>query len=437
MFPNMRMASSRVSPRVVIRGWTRCGGKATAGTKFLVELPLVETEPSATKHMFDITDTSRAALSALRRDLHANPELSFQETRTAEVVATRLHRAGLAVRTGLARTGVVGVLRGGRPGKVVMVRADIDALPIHEESEAPYRSRQPGVMHACGHDGHTAVAVILAEGMAGRRADLPGTLVFAFQPAEEIAQGALPMIQEGVMDQPRVDAVVGFHLLNGVPAGVVHLRAGLAMASMDEIGITIDGLGGHGAVPHRAVDPIVAAAHVVAALQTVVSRETSPLDAVVVTIGTIQGGTAFNIIPDRVEMRGTVRAFTEQSRERTLRRIEEIATATAAAHRARATVTHRFGCPPVVNDPGVTAIVRQVAVQVVGPERVREAEMWTASDDMAYFLRRAPGCYFMVGSQNADRGLDAPHHNARFDFDEEALVVATQVLGGAALRLLE
>lgn len=353
------------------------------------------------------------------------------------MVAARLHQAGLSVRTGVARTGVVGVLRGGRPGRVVMIRADIDALPIHEETEAPYRSRQPGVMHACGHDGHTAVAVILAETMAGRRADLPGTVVFAFQPAEEIAQGALPMIEEGVMDQPRVDAVVGFHLLNGAPAGLVHLRSGPAMASMDEIMIVIEGQGGHGAVPHRAVDPIVAAAHVVTALQTVVSRETSPLDAVVVTIGTIQGGTAFNIIPDRVEMRGTVRAFTEENREHTLRRIEEIATATAAAHRARAAVTHRFGCPPVVNDPDVTAIVRQVAAQVVGSERVREAELWTASDDMAYFLRRAPGCYFMVGSQNVDRGLTAGHHNARFDFDEEALTVAARVMGGAAVRLLE
>jgi amidohydrolase len=176
---------------------------------------------------------------------------------------------------------------------------------------------------------------------------------------------------------------------------------------------------------------------VVTALQTVVSRETSPLDAVVVTIGTFQGGTAFNIIPDRVEMRGTVRAFTEENREHTLRRIEEIATATAAAHRARAAVTHRFGCPPVVNDPDVTAIVRQVAAQVVGSERVREAELWTASDDMAYFLRRAPGCYFMVGSQNVDRGLTAGHHNARFDFDEEALTVAARVMGGAAVRLLE
>jgi len=279
--------------------------------------------------------------------------------------------------------------------------------------------------------------VVLAEILAGRRADLPGAVVFAFQPAEEVAQGALPMIQDGVMDDPRVDAVVGFHLVNGLPAGVVSVRSGPAMSSADEISIAIEGHGGHGAIPQLAVDSIVAAAHVITGLQTVVSRETSPLDPVVVTIGTIQAGTAFNIIPDRVEMRGTVRAFTEETRERTLRRIEEIATGVATAYRARATVTNRFGCPPVVNDPGVTAVLRQVAADVVGPERVHEAELWTASDDMAYFLQRAPGCYFNVGSNNMLRGLSAPHHNARFDFDEEALVVAAKVLGGAVLQLLE
>jgi amidohydrolase len=279
--------------------------------------------------------------------------------------------------------------------------------------------------------------VVLAEVLAGRRSTLPGSMVFLFQPAEEIAQGALPMIEAGAMDHPRVDAVLGFHLANGLPTGVVALRAGPAMASMDEIGITVEGHGGHGAMPHLAIDPIVAAAHVVTALQAVVSRETSPLEAVVLTIGTIAGGTAFNIIPDRVEMRGTVRAFTDECRQRVLRRIEEVAAATAAAHRARAMVTHRFGCPPVVNDPRVTAVVEQVAAVVAGAERVRTAELWTASDDMAYFLQRAPGCYFNVGSQDAQRGLDAPHHNARFDFDEQAMAIATRVLGGAALRLLE
>lgn len=390
-----------------------------------------------TEHLFDIIEANREGLIALRRDLHAHPELAFQEERTAGIVDARLRAAGLEVRTGLARTGVVGVLRGGSPGRTVLVRADMDALPIQEASEVSYRSQIPGCMHACGHDGHTAIAVVLAELLSERRAEMAGTLVFAFQPAEEITSGALPMIEAGVMDAPPVDAVVGLHLWNDLPVGTVALSPGPVFGSVDEIMISIEGRGGHGAIPHQAVDPIVAAAHVVTALQTIVSRETAPLDAAVVTIGTIHSGTAFNIIPDRVEMRGTVRAFTEEIRERTLRRVEEIVVGVAGAVRCGATVTNRFGCPPVVNDAAVTAVVRDVAVAVVADERVVDLKPTTGSDDVAYFLQRAPGCYFAVGSHNRDRGLDAAHHNPRFDFDEEALVIGAKVLGGAALRLLE
>ncbi len=279
--------------------------------------------------------------------------------------------------------------------------------------------------------------MILAEVLASRRADLPGVVMFVFQPAEEIAAGARPMIDAGVMDNPRIDAVVGLHLWNDLPAGTVAVRTGRVFASMDEIVITIEGRGGHGAIPHQAADPIVAASHVITALQTIVSRETPPLDAAVVTIGTIQAGTAFNIIPDRVEMRGTVRAFTEEIRSHTLRRVEEIVAGTAAALRARATVTTRFGCPAVTNDPAVTAVVREVAAQVVGSAHVVEMSPTTGSDDVAYFLERAPGCYFVVGSNNRARGLDGPHHSVRFDFDEDALVIAAKVLGGATVALLE
>ena len=388
------------------------------------------------EQVFGLIEGRHRDLVDLRRDLHAHPELGFQETRTSGIVSERLKHAGLEVRTGVARTGVVGVLKGEKTGRTVLVRADIDALPILEAENRPYRSQKPGVMHACGHDGHTAVAVVLAEVLAGFRRELPGSVVFAFQPAEEITSGALPMIEAGVMDSPKVDAVVGLHLWNDLPAGIVALRAGPVFAAMDRIGITIEGKGGHGGIPHQAVDPIVAAAHVVTALQTIVSRETAPLDAAVVTIGTIAGGTAFNIIPDRVEMHGTVRTFTTEVRERTMRRIEEIATGTAAALRCRGTVNSQFGCPPVRNDPAVTDLVRRVAIEAVGAARVVEMEPTTGADDMAYFLERAPGCYFLVGSANRERGLDGRHHTAQFDFDESALPVAARVLGGAALRLL-
>ncbi len=279
--------------------------------------------------------------------------------------------------------------------------------------------------------------MILAEVLAAQRADLPGVVVFAFQPAEEIAAGARPMVEAGVMDNPRIDAVVGLHLWNDLPVGTVAMCAGQAFASMDEIVITIEGRGGHGAIPHQTADPMVAASHVITALQTIVSRETPPLEAAVVTIGTIQAGTAFNIIPDRVEMRGTVRAFSEEIRSHTLRRVEEIVAGTAAALRTRGTVTTRFGCPAVTNDPVVTAVVRRVAAQVVGSAHVVEMSPTTGSDDVAYFLERAPGCYFVVGSNNRARGLDGAHHNARFDLDEDALVIAAKVLGGAAAALLE
>jgi len=388
------------------------------------------------EQMFGALESRQRDLVDLRRDLHAHPELGFEEVRTSGIIAQRLTQAGLEVRSGVARTGVVGVLKGGKSGRTVMVRADIDALPILEAENRAYRSRTAGVMHACGHDGHTAIALVLAEVLAGLRSELPGSVVFAFQPAEEITSGAVPMIEAGIMDSPKVDAVVGLHLWNDLPAGVVGVRAGPIFAAMDRISLTIEGKGGHGGIPHQAVDPIVASAHVVTALQTIVSRETAPLDAAVVTLGTISGGTAFNIIPDRVEMQGTVRTFTKEVRERTMRRISEIATGTAAALRCRATVTSQFGCPPVRNDAAVTDLVRRVAIDVVGATRVVEMEPTTGADDMAYFLERAPGCYFVVGSANRERGLDGRHHTAQFDFDESALAVAARVLGGAAVRLL-
>jgi amidohydrolase len=278
--------------------------------------------------------------------------------------------------------------------------------------------------------------VVLAEILAAWRASLAGTVVFAFQPAEEIAAGARPMIDEGVMDDPPVDAVVGLHLWNDLQAGTVAVRPGPVLASMDEIILTVEGKGGHGAIPHKAADPIVASAHVISALQTIVSRETAPMDAAVVTVGTIHAGTAFNIIPNRVEMRGTVRAFSEEVRGRTLRRVEEIAAGTAAALGARATVAVRPGCPVVTNDARVTEAVRDIAIRVVGPQAVLEMAPTTGSDDVAYFLERAPGCYFVVGSHNRARGLDRPHHHPAFDFDEDALPIAAKVLGGAALTLL-
>ena len=260
------------------------------------------------------------ALVAMRRDFHRHPELSFQERRTSEIIAERLHAAGLEVRTGIARTGVVGVLRGERPGRTVAWRADIDALPLTETLEAPFASSAPGVMHACGHDGHTAIAITLAEILSARRRELPGTAVFLFQPAEEILGGAQPMIEAGVLDNPRVEQVYGLHLTTTAPAGDVSARPGPAMASADGFTVEVRGKGGHGAMPHLSVDPITAAANILLGMQNLVSREIPAQATAVLTIGQLVSGTKSNIIPDRALMTGTLRTFNEEIRRQVLAR---------------------------------------------------------------------------------------------------------------------
>ena len=365
---------------------------------------------------------------ALRRDLHAHPELSFQEQRTAGIIADRLRAAGLEVQTGVAGTGVVALLRGAQPGKTLALRADIDALPITEAGDAPYRSQTPGVMHACGHDGHTAVAVTVASLLAGHRAALRGNVKFLFQPAEERIGGAKPMIDAGALRDPAVDAVVACHIWADLPVGKVGLRAGPAFASADEMHIVVKGRMGHGALPHQAVDSIAVAAQVIAALQTLVSREIDPLKPAVVTIGTIHGGTAFNIIAAEVDMRGTLRAFDMAVRNHLVERAEGLVAGLCAAMRAEYSFRSVLGCPPCVNDPAITDLVRRAAVAAIGAENVVDMEPTTGSDDMAYFLESVPGCYFKVGGRNTARGAGHPHHSPLFDFDEDALAVAARVL---------
>jgi amidohydrolase len=376
------------------------------------------------------------SLVALRRDFHRHPELSFQEHRTARVVADRLRAAGLIVREGVGGTGVVGLLQGAHDGPTVALRADVDGLPLEEARDRPYHSTNPGVMHACGHDGHTAVAVTIAEILAGHRADWRGRVKFIFQPAEETAGGAERMIAEGVLEAPHVDAVLGMHIWNYVPVGHVAVRPGPIFAGADELQATVRGRGGHAAVPQDAVDPVLVAAHLITAWQALISRETGPLESAVLTIGMIQGGTAFNIIPERVELRGTLRAFDADLRERLLGRITAMARDLGAAFGAEVDVSSRLVCPAVVNDDQMVEVVRAAAVAELGAGAVDETPGTMGGDDMAEFLAERPGCYFFVGSANPARGLDQPHHNPRFDFDEAALSVATRVLTHATLDLL-
>ena len=393
--------------------------------------------------MVDTVDTVARDVASLkeqivasRRDFHRHPELSFQERRTSEIVANQLGGLGWRVKRGVAETGVVGLLEGKSPGQTVMIRVDIDALPIQEPADRPYHSEVDGVMHACGHDGHTAVALAVAQLLGQYRDSIRGSVKVIFQPAEEIMSGAIRMIEEGVMEDPHVDRVLSFHLWSGLAVGQVASQAGPIFSSADEIKLTIKGKGGHGGMPHLSVDPILIASHVVTSLQSILSRETPPSQPAVLGFGTIDGGTAFNVVSDEVELRGTVRTFDDAIRDYILRRTQEISTAVAAGLRGEANFQHVRGAPAVINDEEVSRVVTEVATQALGKDNVVTISPPSVGDDATFFLRKAPGCYFLVGCANSSRGITASHHSPQFDIDEDSLPVATKVLTEAALRYL-
>jgi amidohydrolase len=384
-----------------------------------------------------LTAEQRTSLVERRRDFHRHPEIAHQEHRTAGIVADHLRRLELdEVRTGIGKTGVMGILRGRNPGKTVLLRADMDALPLVEMDRGqPYRSVNDGAHHACGHDGHTAILMSVAEVLAGRRNDLRGTMSFVFQPAEERVGGASGMIDEGVLE-PRPDACFGLHLWNEVPVGTVDARPGPIYASADAFAIILTAPGGHAAMPHQVPDPVVASAELIVALQTLVSREAPPLEPAVLTIGSIHGGTAPNIIPSRVELQGTLRAFEPGVRERLLRRLREVTCDLPKLMGVEARLEMTDCCPACINDPTMTDLVRQVAADLASVERVTDSTRTTGAEDMALFLNAAPGCYFFVGAANAERGLASPHHSPTFDFDERALEIGVDVLTSTALAFL-
>ncbi len=375
-------------------------------------------------------------LLALRRDFHKHPELSLRETRTAEIIAERLRAAGLEVRTGLAGTGVVGVLPGARPGPVVAWRADIDALPLDEVPDLPFKSVHAGVMHACGHDGHTAIAITLAELLAARRGELPGTAVFLFQPAEETFGGAAPMIAAGALEHPHVEQVYGLHLTTLAPAGFVSVRPGPAMASADFFNVEIRGKGGHGAFPHLSRDPITVAAHIVVGMQALVSREVPAQDTAVLTVGQIESGSMHNIIPERALLRGSLRTYDNAVRAQILARLGTFAARIAEAYRAEARLTFEGeGTPPVINPAAPSAFVQRCLEEEVGAEHAPPGKPVMASDDMALFLEQRPGAYFRVGIGPTD-GTLAPHHSPHFTMDEAGLAVGLRVALNVMLHAL-
>jgi len=387
----------------------------------------------------EAVDEIMPGVVADRRDLHEHPELAFQEKRTSGIVAERLAALGVEeIRTGIAETGVTGLIRGGRgAGKTVLLRADMDALPILEENEVDYASKTPGVMHACGHDAHTAILLAVARILTERRDEFAGTVKLLFQPAEEMPPGgAKPMIEAGVLDNPTVDAAFGLHIQQEGPLGTVEVRPGPAMAAADRFRVSIQGKGGHGARPQDAVDPIVVGAQIVVALQTLVAREVDPIESGVVSVCAFLAGEAFNVIPDKAELRGTVRTFTPENRDLLERRIGEVVRGVAAALRAEATVDYQRGYPATVNDPAMTDLVRAAAAEVVGADKVIEGAPMMGAEDFSYFLERVPGSYFFVGSRNDERGLVWGHHHPRFDLDEAAMAIGIETMVRTTLRYL-
>lgn len=368
-----------------------------------------------------------------RRHLHQHPELGYQEFETAAYVVDRLTALGVEeIRTGIAKTGVTGLIRGTAAGpgadKVVMLRADMDALPILEENDVEYRSKNDGVMHACGHDAHVSMLLGTARMLVDNRDRFAGTVKLLFQPAEEGGGGARAMIADGALSNPSVDATFGIHIWQGIDLGVVTAREGVSMVGADGFKIRISGKGGHGAAPNLCVDPIVVGSAIVSALQTMISREKDPTVPGVVTIGSFRAGEAFNVIPDTAELSGTVRTVSFAQRDAVKSRLEALATGIAAAMGARAEVAFSFGAPAVINDPDMTRIVRKAAAAVVGEEHSIDGQLMSVSEDYSFFLNEVPGCFYFVGSRNDARGLTWGHHHQRFDIDEAAMAIGIETM---------
>ncbi|MDI6705617.1 MAG: M20 family metallopeptidase [Bacillota bacterium] len=381
----------------------------------------------------EIAESIKGQVIDWRREFHENPELTWEEVRTGNRVAEELEKMGIEVKR-MAKTGVLGILKGGKPGKTVALRADMDALPVTEANDVPYKSKNAGIMHACGHDGHVAMLLGAAKILSGMKDDIKGTVRFIFQPAEEIAQGAIKMIEEGAMDG--VGAVLGIHLWSGLPSGKISLEPGPRMASTDILKITVKGKGGHGSMPHQGIDAAVAASAIIMNLQSIVSREVSPLDPAVVTIGKLNGGFRWNVLCSEVTLEGTTRCFNPNLVKSFPTIIERIAKNTAASYRAQAEVEYTVGTPPVINDPAISKICCGAVEKLYGKDAAVEMEKVMGGEDFAFLCEAAPGVMAFVGTGNSEKGTDVAHHHERFNIDEDSLPVGTSLYAQFAVDFL-
>ena len=377
----------------------------------------------------------------LRRDFHTHPELGFREIRTGGIVARELEALGIEVTKGVGKTGVVGLLEGTKPGPTLLVRFDMDALPITEDTGAEYASQNQGVMHACGHDGHTAIGLTVAKMLHSRRNELAGTIKFCFQPSEEGNNGeeiggAEMMMRDGVLDSPKVDRTLSLHLWNERPLGWLGVAGGPVMAGADIFTIKVTGRGGHGAIPQQTIDPVIASAQIVSALQTVVSRNVAPLETAVVSVTTLHAGTAFNVIPQTAELTGTIRTFDSGVRQRVVERFEQVVRGVGEALGCQVEVNVKRMTPALVNDSAIASKVQAIARSVLPESELDTSGYITmGAEDMAFMQEQVPGCYFFVGSANAERHLDYGHHHPKFDFDEQALIRASALMASAVMEV--
>ena len=388
------------------------------------------------KALFPYTQT-------LRRDFHMHPELGFREFRTSGIVAKELEALGIEVTKGMGKTGVVGLLEGAKPGPTLLLRFDMDALPMTEDTGADYASQSAGIMHACGHDGHTSIGLTVARILTAHKNDLAGSVKFCFQPSEEgnngeEVGGADTMPRDRVLEGPKGDMTLSLHIWNEKPLGWVHVAKGPVMAGAEQFKVQIVGRGGHGAIPDQAVDPVVCAAQIVSASQTIVSRNVGPLETAVVSFTTINGGTAFNIIPQEVIMEGTIRTFDPRVRKTVVQRFEEIVTGVASAMGCQAEVTVKRLTPALINAEEVTDKVQQTARRVLPQAHHDNTPYLTmGAEDMAFMQEKVSGCYFFVGSNNKDRDLVYGHHHPKFDFDEQVLITGSALMAAAAADILK
>ncbi|MBT1279018.1 amidohydrolase [Thermoanaerobacter sp. CM-CNRG TB177] len=370
----------------------------------------------------------------LRRKIHMYPELGFEETKTSEIVYDYLKNLGIEVKR-IAKTGVVGTLKG-NGSKTIAIRADMDALPIQEENDVEYASQIPGRMHACGHDVHTAILLGTAKLLANMRDKLKGNVKFIFQPAEETTGGALPMIEEGVLENPKVDAIIGLHVDPELQVGQIGITYGKAYASSDMFDIIVKGKSSHGAEPHKSVDSIVIAANIVNMLQTVVSRKANPLSPLVLTIGTIEGGYARNIIANKVRMSGIIRMMEEEKRDEIVEMVEKICDNTAKAMGGEVEFKRTIGYPCLVNHKGMTDLIKETAFPLLGEGNVIEVAPTMGVEDFAYFLQKVPGSFYKLGCGNKEKGIDKPIHNNQFNIDEECIKIGLAVHVSTVLKYL-